>query len=678
MIEKIKRTIMPSLVLWMLVSLACNLPVSWIPDGPNQETQIGNDSAVIAQVSYDLLADTHTTLGNLAADHAEVDIPQNTFDSDTSLSMAYLSEPPVDSAGEVTPLGPIVALSVEGEQTRFNEPVTITLKFDSEAVNGPGDVYAAYYHEAHGWHYFVPDEVDVDEGEMHFKTYHFSWWSAAKPTDEEIIDKFVTKQTTEQFVRQTQQELANEQVEKMVQQIMEEGMGVYDNKTIEIITKAVLKEAPFGLGKIGIAIYDNKPDEVMSVTLEETAKALGKALKDGTVADIAGEAGTVGAFSGAAGAYAEGDYEGAMEIMADEILNNIPLVSTVKKTGEAAVAVMDHWIQDQWKKPGMDKAYEVYATGVDKYGYRAVDAGDFNEVVNQMGGLARQVRIDYVDSYCTQQGCDPSQLTDSETLAIGDRGMELLQQQWEARYERQEEIEQIKENNMALMEMFKEKGLLEMVPGRNPMYSGHEDLEMMMNRLNQMTQKILRDTGRTEFVTHSYEQDPDNPKSQLWGQDVADLVWIWYVNQPDSKEAYQQALIDMGLLVAAEDEALIYGVKPQQVVCEGSVLMYGKSCSVANPIKFEFWNIGALGGEDYNEVKAIYTSGVIGMNCEREEEYEETSLGSFSGGPNGTILMEGLSLQLINGENIKYYYGDGDSLECSVVNPEAFDGWTGP
>jgi len=121
-----------------------------------------------------------------------------------------------------------------------------------------------------------------------------------------------------------------------------------------------------------------------------------------------------------------------------------------------------------------------------------------------------------------------------------------------------------------------------------------------------------------------------------------------------------------------EDEELIYGVKPQKVVCEGGY--HGDMFGISRDWKIEFWNVGLLGGEEYGELTS-YFDGV-------DENFESKMFvdsGTFSGGPNGQITISGrkadgglLYLELDEGISVN------DEYSCMVLNPEAFDGWTGP
>jgi hypothetical protein len=696
--RSIKISMILLLTFWVLVSLSCALPFGKNP--ANEEPVSAGETIAMpepqAQVAHELSSSTLNRLGNLEQDGASVVIPKQAFDSDTTISVSYYAEPPDNIPGIFTPLGVTIAVSITGEQTRFNEPVTIALKFDPALVNGPGDVYVGYYDESYGWQFFVPEEVDMVQGVMRFTTEHFSQYSVVKPKDDLIIDSYVNRRATEQFVRGNNQELTNEQVEKMVRTLMEDGMQIYDNRTIEIITRAVLKEVPGG--KIGLAIYDADLEAGVNATLEETVKALGKAIQEGVVSEVAGKPGLIESLSGAAGWAWEREYEEALKVLGSGIIDEIPGVKEAKAIAETAAEVVNHWVDDLWKAPGLEKAYEVYATGQDKYGFRDVEQGNFEDVYNQLGGLADKVRSDYVNGYCKMRGIDPKSLSRDEHLRIGERGLELLRKQWETRYTRREEIERIRANEMALIEMFKEKGLLDMVPGRNPMFSGHEDLEMMLNRLQQMTQRILNDTGRTSFVTHSY--DYTDPDIQLWGQDIADLVWVWYSNfreggQAQAMEAYQEWLIAEGWLASIEEEI-------EEVSSEFEIIKFSISgewvwivdfweCPPAKgTFNFELWNVGADYAEEYGQVNVLSFRGPGYQNNESgceviEIDYKEYYDVTFSGGPNGVIKVSAFNevmnfAQFVDGKKMIFLsFGDSghhysSSSEIIVPDPTVFNG----
>ncbi|MBN1630111.1 MAG: hypothetical protein JW990_10135, partial [Thermoleophilia bacterium] len=179
------------------------------------------------------------------------------------------------------------------------------------------------------------------------------------------------------------------------------------------------------------------------------------------------------------------------------------------------------------------------------WGY-SVDAGDFEQLSSHMRGLGAKIRYDYVQSYCDARGLDPGDLTEDEWNAIGDEGIEHVRRQFDERLARKADIEKIQADTLDLMELFREKGLLERSYS-NPMYSGHDDLEMLMNRLGNMVETVKRDAGRFELVdaTDYDVADPKDRGKLLPRQWVADLIFEWYSN---GQEAYQAKLAELGLV----------------------------------------------------------------------------------------------------------------------------------
>ncbi|MBN1631952.1 MAG: hypothetical protein JW990_19530, partial [Thermoleophilia bacterium] len=208
---------------------------------------------------------------------------------------------------------------------------------------------------------------------------------------------------------------------------------------------------------------------------------------------------------------------------------------------------VDHTVNKVWKPTEMEKAFRVYENGAEGgwWGY-SVDAGDFEQLSSHMRGLGAKIRYDYVQSYCDARGLDPGDLTEDEWNAIGDEGIEHVKRQFDERIARKADIAKIQADTLDLMELFREKGLLERGYS-NPMYSGHDDLEMLMNRLGNMVETVKRDAGRFELVdvTDYDVADPKDRDGLLPRQWVADLIFEWYNN---GQEAYQAKLAELGLV----------------------------------------------------------------------------------------------------------------------------------
>ncbi|MFN2302503.1 MAG: hypothetical protein ACK2TV_02105, partial [Anaerolineales bacterium] len=616
-------------------------------------------------------SDQDTTLGGTADDSAVIHIPAGSFEMDISAAVSYPDTLPAEPGQGWTGLGTAVLVDLESEQTRSDQPMQVTIDFNPQGIQEPGEVFVGYFHEGHGWYFFEPDSVDLVQGTLTFTTYHFSLHASFQADEAKRIDQFLEKSATETFVRQNSLGKSQEEIEAMVKEILQQGAGINDNRVLEIITKGVVEQLPFG--SMAVAIYDNSPDELTQATLEETLKQLGKyvASDDNLLKDITSS---------------------QVKNFANDLTNNAILISNLNKFANRVVELTDEVITNVWFNPEIEKAFQVYKNGAEGgwFGY-SVDPRNWTLLSQQMRGVFLKVQYDYVNAYCNERGLDPDLISSEQRDEIAQKGMDLLKAQFDERLANQQKIDEIKANQEQLMKLFANQQLL-IRDSVNPMYAGDEDLETLMSRLLNMTEKILQDTGRSEIIFHSFDEDIDRPGTQIYGQQIAELARIWYINRETSPEqaenAYKQALIDMGLV---EDENLIYGVEPQKVSCEGNYTITishldedenEQSCSFNIPFSLEFWNVGALGGAEF--AGATYTWSYVNFywdGCEAYQMTETTSNGEFSGGPNGHASATWANFQLSSGQTASLSYSDEDEVmtgTCTILNPSAFAGWTGP
>ena len=484
------------------------------------------------------------TIGDLSSHGVSLQIPGDFLDSETKVSLAHPSEAYDLKETPFIPLGVPVEIQLDGETGRFDEPVKIALQFDSTNITEEGEILAAYFHPQQGWDYYYPDKVDLERGIAEFSVYHFSSYSVVQVDDDERIDKYLERKSVEQYVQQMTEEQTTAQVEAMVQAILKEGLEVKDNKTISIITKAVIKELPYGVGKMGIAAYDLNSDEGISLIVEGTVKKAGSILIDNIdgfgwdeslFTDAAANPGQVKSLSEAAGHFYEGNEEEALKILTKAIADEIPVIKTIKKVGEVAVDVVAHNIE-VWKHQEVEKAYRSYRDGANGGWWgRNFDAGDWDQLVAQSGGELRQVRIDYINRWCDTRGVDPNSLSNEQRLKLGDQALEHLKEQFDTRREREAEIAEIKAKNMEVIEILRDKKMLERSIYDNPMYTGSdgEDLEMLLNRLFITIDRIKQETGRTEIVSEAefWAADPHERGNMIAKEWVADLAHGYYANR---------------------------------------------------------------------------------------------------------------------------------------------------
>ena len=130
-------------------------------------------------------------------------------------------------------------------------------------------------------------------------------------------------------------------------------------------------------------------------------------------------------------------------------------------------------------------------------------------------------------------------------------------------------------------------------------------------------------------------------------------------------------------------------LKLEKMTCEGEYTTTATNlentdeiCSFIVPFMLEFWNVGALGGLDYEGVTFYWS--YVDFNwgdCTITKMTDTTSTGQFSGGPGGSINVTWASIQLKYGQTAILSYNDEDeSVEgtCTIDKPAAFSGWTGP
>src|SRR3989344_1332940 len=111
-------------------------------------------------------------------------------------------------------------------------------------------------------------------------------------------------------------------------------------------------------------------------------------------------------------------------------------------------------------------------------------------------------------------------------------------------------------------------------------------------------------------------------------------------------------------------------VKPEQGKASGTI---GIGDDDKLNVTIDFWNVGTAGGGDYG--KAIVDLGctqkTVGDGWECVADDSPPAIGTFSGGPNGEITIDGeTSIQLVNGQYFKSTLEK--TFQATVENPEIF------
>ncbi|MBU0648006.1 FecR family protein [Patescibacteria group bacterium] len=88
--------------------------------------------------------------------------------------------------------------------------------------------------------------------------------------------------------------------------------------------------------------------------------------------------------------------------------------------------------------------------------------------------------------------------------------------------------------------------------------------------------------------------------------------------------------------------------------------------------KLSFWNVGSQGGAEYGDVVVTIVCLEATGDWDCSEEDLGPVAGTFTGGPNGHFVVEGIGFDLIDGRQTTVYDG-GYAVVFNVDNPEAFD-----
>jgi hypothetical protein len=133
------------------------------------------DKAIPQALATKVSTGSDVVLGDLEKYQATVSLPKNTFDTETQVDIKTPDSVPKYLGKEVKMLGSPLEITADAKQ-RLNEPVTVTFKYDKNAIDpvrGTSSLRVTYY-DGTKWAYIKPDSVNAEKGTITFTTYHFS------------------------------------------------------------------------------------------------------------------------------------------------------------------------------------------------------------------------------------------------------------------------------------------------------------------------------------------------------------------------------------------------------------------------------------------------------------------------------------------------------------------------
>lgn len=484
----------------------------------------GRAKAVIVQPLLAADANRGVQLGNLSTQQVTVSIPPSSFNMSRSptVTVRTVQEIRKSKNSKETLLATPVSIAIGDKPIRLRNLMQVTMKFDSRQVP-PGtsaEYIRAAFWDGQRWRDFAPDTVDLQAGTITFSSGHMTELVPVKRPLESVVttylhNKAVTDFAQKQVVDRLVDKLANTALDQI-----EDRLHLTDESLRARLYGTLIKSGEMeGIRKQAMKVYNNglaKPQEddvtdlVQKITLlsgktilEITPESqMQDALKSVTEnADLIGQAAEV------AGNLAAGDLKGAAKVLANKMIDDLPLA----KVATAAAAGITYGI-DTWKNIEVEAAYKAYREGRESNEAQSIgydlNAGNFEAVWGQMEAVSRQLVIEAIRAETeARDGAEPS-LREQEIIRAKVKAD--LKTSFETRAKREDAIaaEEVALNK--LMAACQGKGLLDDASGFH--YTSFDTPEGRLGVLLRMRDKILRDLAGKR------------PTRQLTNDDIASLA----------------------------------------------------------------------------------------------------------------------------------------------------------
>jgi len=401
-----------------------------------------------------------TVLGDLAANGLEVFVPKDAFKDGSKITISNVSQDISYNKDVMMPTSPSFEFKIEGEEHRCNLPMVLKIAVDKsyfENLKEYEGFKGVHFSEESGWTYTDPVEVNKEEGYIAFNIYNNPLWGAAELTESERKEEFIKGKALESWGASQIEGDVQELTRQMVESILVDKFNASNPSEIKLIANEVLKELKYGTFEFG-KLADNLMTGDFESYTANVATMIGTTIANSADEDTLS---TVFCQTGIAIAMAghiwEGDFNGAGMKLAEAISE----MSPVYKVAKVEIAAIDMKIGN-WKNNGIEEAYKAYKEGSNDYilfGYD-VDPGDFDQVYDQMRGVARQIEMDAVKRYAASLGVAESDLTQEQIDEEIAKVKTALKDQFEKRSKQEEAIAKHEEDQRELIKQFEEWNLL--------------------------------------------------------------------------------------------------------------------------------------------------------------------------------------------------------------------------
>ena len=478
------------------------------------------------------VGDQTVNLGDLNTNNVEANIMGNTFDSSTVVSLQTPAQVPQIDGNALTPLGSPLEISAGGP-VRLNKPITMTWKVSERdkylADMKRNDIWVTYYNGT-SWEYLRPDSYDLNQGLVYFTTYHLSLMGVGKIDMQKKIEQYIHSKTVAEV---TQKDILDAAVNNVVKNALEDLLlDKYnmdeDSVKYKVITSLVnddeYRDIIENLYNVNIPEANKKLQVIIG---KHIAENVGESVLKDMLGQLTSDTGLdyAEAAVNAAGHFAEGQYSEGIRIAGEAIADSFLITNLVKGAGE----IVQYNI-DQWKDKEIEAAYNAFKNGADNgyWGYN-VDAGKFDDLWNQMRGIATKVESDAVQAEIERRkSLGMREATPAELDAVRSKAKADMRKQFEDRAKRDAEIEKEEAKLEELIEAYFKNGL---VKDGSYGFDDEMDVDHRLDALIKIRNMIIADSGRKGWSMSPFSND-----ETVGVGDLILLTKAWYAGEAEYKK----------------------------------------------------------------------------------------------------------------------------------------------
>lgn len=493
-----------------------------------------------------------TKLGDLNKAGWELVLSENSLETDQKIQFTVLSSSESEeyTSQDFEFLGTPIKIKLENQENiRLEKPVTITIKFPEEQLTDllQEELFFAYFYE-NQWEYYTPEQIDLDKRTAQFTIYHFSDLGFGRPSQEKQIETYAKNMAVNVWQNESEKNAyvlaTSKQFDDLFDsmgvqsrtarnQLMADIISYVDETDVGYFDYIAQSANAASKGSDGKLDFENKWKEFVGKALYQSLN------KDPS--GFAGKANIIGNLASAAGSIAGGDSKAALQSIANMLNGAVPLSQLVAST-TAYVAAKANQAIDYWAASEIEKAYQVYATGVGgKYGYEDGLKGDFETIFILLGGGQRQFEIRIIEQYCKKMQDDACNLSDAKKAEIINNAKTALKNSFDNRIISDPAIKKIQNEEMSFITALKNQYLLNASNyqkyfgidknGRN--YNVNDRLDRLYKirtTVLGLMDKNIRDSISDEMLAKAIDQ------------------WIYWNEQGD-REGFMKYLKEMGYII---------------------------------------------------------------------------------------------------------------------------------